>query len=141
MGRFTSEETKDVRAEWWEAEEHAILRKFNYGDRQRISAASTIVKRTEGGSQVEVDMAALNLKMLELGIASWTLRDDGGKLVKLTRTAIERLTREDGEYLLDQITAFNERRTKEDQDNFRGAAGAGAEGERGAEGAGGRGAV
>ena len=120
MGRFVVDEVKVIRASWWDDGEEVTIRRFSYGDRTRISTASNRMERERdadgqltGKMLVTLDLEALNLTMLLRGIASWTLKGPDGKALPVTREWIERLRNEDGEFILAEIEAFNEREVPE----------------------------
>lgn len=135
MGRFVDYETKVIHAEWWDEEETVTIKRFAYGDRQKLASVAYKVGFTQQddgqGPQFSADVAIgeMNLTILELGIAAWTLKSAAGKAVPLRRSAIERLQDEDAEFILREINAFNpskKRRTADEQANFRGGGGDGA---------------
>jgi len=128
MARFVSVETHEVRAEWWDEGETVSIRKLSYLDRQYISAEATLYTRGEenGHRVIGVDTEAMDRAILERGIASWTLRDENGKAAPLTRSAIERLSLEDGRFIVNAIHEYNPRRSAAEQEGFRPAAGDGA---------------
>lgn len=114
MGRFVSTgDTKEIRAPWWDKDEKVVIRKYNYGDRMKLA---DLYRKTR-------DLGEFTLSCLELGIERWMLWDDEGELVPLSRQAIERLWEEDGEFISNEIDAFNPRRTADEQAGFRGEAG------------------
>lgn len=134
MGRFVDYEVKVIHAEWWDEEETVTIKRFAYGDRQRLASVAYkvgFVQQDDGqGPQFSADVAIgeMNLTILELGIAAWTLKSAAGKMVPLRRSTIERLQDEDAEFILREINAFNpsKRRSAEEQVNFRGGGGDGA---------------
>jgi len=131
MSRFIdSSDVKVIQAEWWDEGETVTIKRFSYGDRQRLAGLATRAgTKLETGDAIITDVyvGRMNLAILEVGIVEWTLQDEG-KVVKLNRQAIERLTDEDGDFILGEIQAFNPRRRRsaEEQEFFRGGAGAGA---------------
>jgi len=135
MPRFVSE-TKEIRAEWWDADEHAVIRKFSYMNRQRVSSRAAQARKVGEDTVVVIDRAEMHLAMLEEGIASWTLKKENGKAMPLRRSALEKLSFEDAEFIVEEIEKFNEKRTPEEQGSFRDGAGDGAEAGQGAGGVG-----
>lgn len=118
MVRFVSTaDIKKVRAPWWDETEFVVIKRFSYGDRMKLS--DLFRKRR--------DLGEFTLSCLEVGIVRWMLYDEEGEPVLLTRQAIEQLWEEDGEFISDELDAFNPRRTADDQAGFRGEAGAGTE--------------
>lgn len=137
MGRFVEQgDVREVRAAWWSEDECVVIKVFSYLDRQYISAAATTMVPSEDGATavtvganiVQVDLEALDRALLERGIASWTLQNAQGKEVPMTRSAIARLSDQDGAYIVAQIVALNPRRSAAEEAGFRGAAGGGATG-------------
>jgi len=124
MARFVgAEDGKEIHAPWWENGETVEIRQFSYMDRRRIATrAVRMVPYPDGSTRAEVDMAALDQTMLEMGIARWTLTDGQGAPVSLDPGAIGRLSEADGEYILGEIAALNPRRSAEQQGQFRGGA-------------------
>ena len=126
MGRFVSETTV-VRADWWDEGEEVEIKRFSHLDRQYISHQATEIVAGEDGSRVvRLDAEALDRAIMQRGIVRWTLKGANGKVAPLTRSAIERLSSEDGEFIVNAIHEFNPRRSAEEQANFRGTAGGGA---------------
>ena len=120
MGRFVSAgDTKTVRATWWDEDEEVVIKRFSYGDRQRLAGEATRVglvgEAGEGPREfaTDVQVERINLSILELGIVRWTLKGEGGKVVPLNRKWIYRLKEEDAEFLLGEINALNPRRSAE----------------------------
>jgi hypothetical protein len=114
MTRFVSQaDTKTVRAAWWGEDEAVVIKRFSYGDRMKL--ADLFRKRR--------DLGEFTLSCLEVGIVSWTLKDEEGEPVELTRGAIDRLWEEDGGFVSDELDAFNPRRTADEQAGFQRAAG------------------
>ena len=135
MGRFVEHEVKVIHAEWWDEEETVTIKRFAYGDRQRLASVAYkvgFVQQGDGGQQefsADIAIGEMNLAILEIGIEAWTLKSSAGKAVPLRRSAIERLQDEDAEFILREINAFNpsrKRRTADEQANFRGRGGDGA---------------
>lgn len=120
MTRFVSAETREVRAEWWDEGEVVTIRKLSFLDRRYIAGASTTYGEPDEAGQrtVQVDLEAMDLAILERGIAAWTLRDEGGQRAPLTREMLARLSLEDGAFLADAIHAFNPRRSAAAQEGF-----------------------
>jgi hypothetical protein len=125
MPRFVGkDEAETVRAPWWAEREHAVIRRFGYGGRQRLIDAAVkadLVKGDGGQDEIslsEIAVGVMNLVILELGLASWT--DADGSRVPVTRAAIEALEERDAEYLLAEINRLNtpEARPAEEQASF-----------------------
>jgi len=134
MSRFV-EGTKVVRAEWWDEGEEVVIRKLNYGQRKAIHRASTSTRPGPDGSrEIVYDLVAMDEEILVQGVVSWTLRDEAGKMPAVRRESLQRLDERDAEFILNEIHAYNPRRTAEEQRSFRGEAGGGAAGGEGAGG-------
>jgi len=135
MGRFVEHETKVITADWWDEGETVTIKRFAYGDRQRLAGVAYkvgFVQQGDGSQQefsADIAIGEMNLAILEIGIVAWTLKSSAGKVTPLRRSAIERLQDEDAEFILREINAFNpskKRRTADEQANFRGGGGDGA---------------
>jgi hypothetical protein len=128
MGRFVGrDEVREIRAPWWEEGETVTIRRLSYLDRREVAGESTrTVTEEDGATRVTMDLAALDRALLAHGIAGWTLKGADGQTMQLNAGAIEQLREEDGEFILQEIGAFNPRRTVAEQAVFRGAAGSGA---------------
>lgn len=125
MPRFVSAaDVKTVRAEWWAEDETVTIRKLTYGDRQKIGQAAVKMQFKGDGQPVESELGAVNLVVLELGVASWTFkRAENDKPAPCNRFWFEKLAPEDGEFILKAINDFNvaPQRSEAEQDEFRGA--------------------
>lgn len=137
MSRFTTrEDTKVIQAPWWDEDEQVVIRRFTWGDRQKLTQAVIEIDIIIDGSKPRIDevqtghmnIGRMNVRIMELGIKSWTFRGPGGKIVPLTRKWISQLDDKTGDYILREINAFNPRRIRsaEEQASFRGAGGDGA---------------
>jgi len=129
MSRFVNgEERTEVRAEWWDEGECVTIRKLGFLDRRYISGQSTTYgpPDEEGKRSVYVDMEAMDLAILERGIADWSLKGEDGKRAPLSKGMLRRLGERDGEFIVNAIHEFNPRRSAEEQASFRAAAGDGA---------------
>lgn len=124
MPRLVSKtDTMTVKAPWWGENEHAVLRRFAFGDRQALTGAYMRV----GGQmadddlpiEAQVDIEQMNLAILLRGIVSWT--DADGQPMAVDKATVSALEERDATYLLGEINAFNPRaqRTEDDQANFR----------------------
>jgi hypothetical protein len=122
MRFITKADRKTIHANWWDDDEHVVIKRFSYGDRQRLADAAIRIGIAGPGQATinEVQVGQMNLVILELGIHSWTLKREDGKIAPLTRKMIEALREEDAEFILAEINALNRRRTAEEQSNFRG---------------------
>lgn len=133
MPKFVGKgETKTIAAEWWAKEDDGTarewveIRRFGYGDRQRLVDAALkagLVAAPGGGDELalsEVTLGALNLEILTLGIKRWT--DDQGAIVPVTAEAIRALDEGDAEFILAEINTFNPQKARSaaEQANFRG---------------------
>jgi len=127
----TKADHKTIRAEWWDEDEHVVIRKFSYGDRQALANETVKVGMTGQSGQekmiTDVQIGRMNLAILQRGIVSWTLKGPDGKIAQLNQQMIEALNEEDAEFILAAINTLNprRRRTAEEQANFRGAGGDG----------------
>jgi len=126
--RFVSGETREIRAARWDVGETVTIRRLSYGARKAIQQASQRVEPGEepGTVVIRTDLALMDLAILEQGIAGWTFADAAGQAVAVTLPQIKQLREEDAEFILDEITAFNPKRTAEEEVSFRGSAGDGA---------------
>jgi len=127
MPRFVGKgENETVRAPWWGEREHAVIRRFGYGGRQKLvdAAVKAGLVRNEGGQDEialsQVAVGNMNLVILKLGLVSWT--DDEGNRLPVTQEAIEALEEQDAEFLLGEINRLNtpEARSADAQASFRG---------------------
>jgi hypothetical protein len=129
-GRFVQEdEIKLIHADWWDEHETVTIKRFTYGDRQRLAGVAYKVGLVsgDGNAQYSADVALgeMNIAILEIGIKAWTLKGANGKPVPLRRSLIEKLRDEDGNFILGEINALNpsRRRSAEAQATFRDSAG------------------
>ena len=101
MGRFVSQETRRVRAAWWGEDEWVEVRKLSFLDRRWVAGQCTTYGpvREDGSRSVYVDTAAMDLALMERGVAAWNLLGERGKPVKLRKAALERLAEPDGEFI------------------------------------------
>jgi len=108
--------------------EEVVIRKLGYGDKQQIQTAGTRLMAMDGSgeSTFVIDLAETHLKMMELGIVSWTFKRANGKTAPVRRSSLVKLNNEDGAYIVEQIEAFNTPRAPAEQERFRGRAGDGA---------------
>jgi hypothetical protein len=128
MPRFVIDETKVIQAEWWDEGETVTIKKFTYGDRQKLASDAVYVGLVDGDGKkqtlAEAKIDTMNLGILEVGIVSWTfINPKTGREMPLLRRWIEALNPEDAEFILREINAFNpqiNKRTEEEQDSFRG---------------------
>ena len=130
MPRFV-DATKVIRAYWWDEGEEVVIRKFSYMNRQRVAQRSAQATQVNGETIVKIDRAEMHLAMLEEGIVSWTFKRANGKRMPLRRSALEKLSFEDAEFIVEQIEQYNEKRSDEAQGRFRPEPGDGAEAEQG----------
>jgi len=117
-------ETKTIQAPWWGKKEQVVIRRFGFGERQRIMGASWRLGLTEKGETIsEKDLGLMNLTVMEEGIVSWT--DGKGDGLPVTLAAIKKLDDRDGDYILGEVNELNSRRVRspEEQEKFRGGAG------------------
>lgn len=131
MTQFTVKETKVIQAPWWDEDEQVIIRRFGWGDRQELIQAAVTVDLGNVPTNVQINdvqVGAMNLRIMELGIQSWTLKGPGGKIVPVTKKWIYDLSEPTGNFILREINDFNPRRSRsaKEQANFRGAGGDGA---------------
>jgi hypothetical protein len=89
------EEEKAFRAKWrWEAHEQVILKGvFTAGDQEAMTNVANSVKKIgddPDDAEVEVLSGSARLKLLELMIVDWTLRD-GNRKAKVGLAMIKRL--------------------------------------------------
>lgn len=123
MPRFVGDETKVVQAPWWGEKETATIRRMNYGDRQYLAgqAVRVGIAGEDGQRETigELALGEMNLAILERGLVAWT--DPDGEGMPVTRSAIEALEEDDGDFILKEIRAFNPRRQRspEEQAGFR----------------------
>lgn len=124
MPRLVSKtDTKTVSAPWWGEKEHAVLRRFAFGDRQALTGAYMRVGGHMANDdlpiEAQVDIEQMNLAILLRGIVSWT--DAEGAPLSVDAATVAMLEEKDATYLLTEINAFNPRtqRSEEDQANFR----------------------
>jgi len=112
MSRFISAviDTKAIHADWWDVGEGVIIKKFSYGDRQRLAGAaiqSGVDMSDLKAPSVKMDLYELTMLTLELGIQSWNFADEHGQPVPLTRDNLAKLQDRDGEYIAQQIEDYN----------------------------------
>jgi hypothetical protein len=140
MPRFIIDETKEIQAPWWDEDETVVIKKFSYGDRQKLAGSAVRIDLVDSGNGkpealTDVQVATMNLAILELAIVDWTFRHPTtGKKIPVRRQWIEALSEEDGDFILAEINAYNPRRkrSKEEQASFRGAGRGGVPGGDGA---------
>lgn len=124
MSHFTVSDTKVIQADWWDEDEHVVIRRFTWGDRQELIQAVIdvdIIDRSKFRIG-EMQIGRMNLRIMELGIKSWTLKGPEGTVVPPTRKWISQLDERTGDFILREINAFNPRRGRsaEEQESFRG---------------------
>ena len=129
MPRFVSnDETKVIRAPWWDEDETVTIKRLTYGDRQKVSKAAVRMRFDGDGKPLDTELGDINLTIMQLAIVSWTFtRAETGKPVPCNRFWFERLTEEDGDFILSEINAFNPtpQRTEAEAEEFRGVGGDG----------------
>ena len=125
MPRFiTDNDVKVIHAPWWEDGETVTIKKLTYGDRQRVGKAAIRLKVNAKGDLGDTELGDVNLTLLEIGVVSWTFtRPDNGKPLPVSRAWLEKLSEEDGDFILSEINAFNPtpKRSDAEQEEFRGA--------------------
>jgi len=128
MVKLVGQERKRIRAPWWAEEEWVEIRKLSFLDRRTIAGRSTTYGpvREDGSRQVFVDMAEMDLALMEVGIAAWNLLDEKEKPIKLRTSVMKQLDEPDGTFIVNAIHDFNPRRSAEEQEGFRAADGDGA---------------
>lgn len=138
MSRFVSEaERKTIHAPWWDEDEEVVIKRLSYGDRQVLAGEATKVDlAADGGRMTEVQVGKMNLAVLRMGIASWTLKGPDGTMPPVNGQWIYRLQDRDAEFILGEINAYNPRRSADEQAGFRAEAGDGTEEQSVASGAG-----
>ena len=127
MNKF-AEETKTIRADGWDDDEEVVIKMFTYHDRQQLmSRFINVHPQMEIGESAsyKIDLGAMNLAILELGIVSWTFKGEDGKVVPCTKKWIHKLRPDTGDFILAEINAFNRRRSAAEQESFRGDGGDG----------------
>lgn len=124
MGRFVdSQQTKTVRADWWDEDEYVVIRKYTVGAKDRMNAEMVRIAGM-AGQVPEVVVQAATVPVLVAGIKEWNLCDNEGKPVPCTRQWISQLEPDDADFIADEIRAFNASRSDEEaQRFFRGLAG------------------
>lgn len=124
MPRFISEsDVKTIRADWWDEDEAVTIKKFSYGDRQKLAGAAVKMNIENERRISEVQIAEMNLMILQIGIVSWTFtRPYNDKAVPVSRHWIEQLDPKDAEFILGEINALNPsiERSADEQEEFRG---------------------
>jgi len=123
MSQFIAEDTRIIQADWWDEDEQVVIRRFTWGDRQELIQAAIDTDIVDGQPRInEMQLGRMNLRIMELGIKSWTLKGPEGKVVPPSRNWIYRLDEETGNFILREINAFNPRRGRsaEEQISFRG---------------------
>ena len=107
MGRFVSSvDTKKIRAEGWEDGEEVIIKKFSYGDRQKLESSAVGDVSTDAKS-MNMDLYEMQMVKLESGIQSWTFKDEQGKLAPVNREFIHKLSEGDGNFIEKAIDEYN----------------------------------
>ena len=116
MGRFdSSAKTKEIKAEWWDDGEAVTIKRFTWGEEQRLEAALLM-----GGAQIGLsnaaeakigatfDLAGQAMLKMELGIVSWTFKDAAGTAHQLNRDMISKLDTRDGNFIIAEIDKYNQ---------------------------------
>lgn len=115
-GRFVSEEdVVVVHADWWGDDETVTLTRFTYGQQQALVA--DLLRAQENADRGEM-VRSMNLKALQLGIVSWTLKAADGTQAALSPFWIAQLSARDGEFIKGELDRINGRRVRDDQATF-----------------------
>lgn len=105
--RFVNEaDTKEIQAEWWEENEIVTIKKFSYGDRQKLDGAA-IGGMNAGDTEVQMNLYEMQIIKLLSGIHSWTFEDQNGKVVPASREYIHSLNEKDGDFIEQAIDEYN----------------------------------
>jgi len=99
-------DTKVIKADWWEDGEQVTIKKFSYGDRQRLDGAA-IRDMDAGDNKMRMDLYEMQMIKLESGIHSWTFKDQNGKVAPVTREYIHSLSERDGDFIEKAIDEYN----------------------------------
>lgn len=121
MSRFVDKgETKTIHADWWDDDEEVIIKRFTWGDKQKLAGMAVNIGLVDGAPLTEFQLGQMNMAIMEAGIKSWTLKGPEDRIVPLTSKWIYQLEERDGNFILQAINSFNRRRSAEEQANFRG---------------------
>ena len=109
-GRFRTKKSHvTIHADWWDADEAVVIRRFSFGDRERVNELMCKVSPFTGAGEPEMtmDMGMVNRASLIVGIVSWNMRDEDGQAVALSQETIDQLTEEDADFILAEIARVN----------------------------------
>jgi len=121
MGSFVSaNDTKTIRADWWEDWEEVTVRKWSIKQRDRLNEKIIRITGSSSGDNVtDMEIQAAQVPVLDAGIESWTFTENGeedGKGVPVSPHWIEQLAPSYADFIASEIWAYN-RRPEEDEAN------------------------
>lgn len=120
MGRFVeATEVREIAAPWWDPGETVTVKRFSFGDRQTLMGAvmgeSSRVQK--GDVSVSISIEQMNVTILRLGIARWTLKAGDGSVAPLTKETIASLQERDAEFILRAVNEYNPSRDEESKNS------------------------
>jgi len=130
MSRFIStSDTKDIQAEWWNDGERVTIRKWTIAQRDALNDRILRVTGSGENNLTEMQIKAAQVPVLEAGIKSWTLEDDG-LLAQCNAANMGRLAPRDADFIVSAIWELNRAEPEEERESFPAEGDAGGEGEK-----------
>jgi len=107
------EETRTIHAPWWAPHERVVIRRFTRGHEAKRANWITMLQgcMRQSGKEVHIETPfciwVIKRAMLDLGVVSWTLRDEGGDLLPLTWEGLWALGENNVDFIAKAIAQFN----------------------------------
>lgn len=121
MAHLVTGQRQRCHAPTWAEDEWVEIRKLGWSENQRLK---DLLLTMEGsiddvkGFVIEptqkVRMASYTSELLRCAIVDWCLKDEDGEPIRLTPENIALLTEEDGDFILEAVTALNPPKRRRD---------------------------
>jgi hypothetical protein len=126
MGRFDLK-TETIHADWWDEGETVTITQLTWAQKQDLQkyAMRDIVmpnsKREARNRQIkytDADWKSLAVQTMLAAIVAWTFTQNGS-VMSVNQEAVEKLSEEDGDFIMEAVDALNPER----DDEFQGGSG------------------
>ena len=127
MARKQTSETETIHADWWDADETVVLRKYlSHGAQKAMQQAfASSVDRDSIKADDMENIKVDPVKAIELAdtpllywIVSWTLKDTTGALLPLGQASLDSLHEDDINYINAEIAKRSQGMTEAQQESF-----------------------